>query len=603
MSLLSDLDEIPDEPGVYLIKDKEEKVIYVGKAKSLKKRVKQHFQATALPKEDKLQELAQRVDWIITRNESEALILEKKLVRQLSPKLNSMLKDDKSHLLIRITMEDDYPQLRFARETDPRNRKSVYFGPFTNNTMLRQTAKLVLRLFPICDCGKKMARLGRKGSTASCMREKLRRCLSPYKNNISQEEYMKTVKNVISFLKGNVADLMDNLEEEMWIASQKANFEKAVTLRDLTTAVRTILNIQEDLHSKQKNIDVLGFSEDEGNLALCKLEIRNHRVHNIQNYIYTIDDGNTLETTGEVLTLIYSEKIPKITLLVNENFSSRFKENIGLTFKLPKNKISKQMIHIAEKNARNELLKYQRDIQYQKDSENILEELKETFNLEEEPMVIHGFDISTLGGEHSVGSCVVFVDGKPQKSLYRRFKIRRTFDEPNDYAMMDEVISRKYKSETLKDDPLPDLLVIDGGKGQLNIARKVLKKLQLSIPIISIAKKKEEIFTESMNEPLLLEQNSTVLRLIQYIRDEAHRFALTYHKILRLRTKGQSDFEKIKGIGIRKAQILFTEYKTIETIAQLNVEEIMRKLSVNEMIAEKIIELAKRNFKKSYTND
>ena len=251
MSLFSDLEEIPTEPGVYLIKDKEEKVIYVGKAKNLRNRVKQHFQTTIDLKEDKLQELAHRVDWIITRNESEALILEKKLVKQLSPKLNSMLKDDKSHLLIRITMEEEYPQLLFARETDQRVSKSVYFGPFPKDTMVKQAAKLVVRLFPICNCGKTMERLAKRGSSARCMRERLGRCLSPYKNNISPEEYGKIVKNVISFLKGNVADLLDSIEEEMWSASQESNFEKAVNLRDLTKAVRSILNIHDDLHSKQ----------------------------------------------------------------------------------------------------------------------------------------------------------------------------------------------------------------------------------------------------------------------------------------------------------------------------------------------------------------
>ncbi|MHA2357175.1 MAG: GIY-YIG nuclease family protein, partial [Candidatus Heimdallarchaeaceae archaeon] len=195
MSLLVDLEEIPTEPGVYLIKDKNDIVVYVGKAKNLKNRVRQHFQPSSHRKEERIQEAAHRVDWVITRNESEALILEKKFVRELSPKFNSMLKDDKSNLLLRLSMEKSYPQLLFARETDARIKKSVYFGPFPNNTMLRQTAKLVLRLFPICNCGRNFEKIKQKGTAIRCMRERLGRCLAPWKNDVSEEEYGKTVKN------------------------------------------------------------------------------------------------------------------------------------------------------------------------------------------------------------------------------------------------------------------------------------------------------------------------------------------------------------------------------------------------------------------------
>ena len=603
MSLFSDLEEIPTEPGVYLIKDKEEKVIYVGKAKNLRNRVKQHFQTTTDLKEDKLQELAHRVDWIITRNESEALILEKKLIKQLSPKLNSMLKDDKSHLLIRITMEEEYPQLLFARETDQRVSKSVYFGPFPKDTMVKQTAKLVVRLFPICNCGKTMERLAKKGSSARCMRERLGRCLSPCKNNISPEDYGKIVKNVISFLKGNVADLLDSIGEEMWLASQESNFEKAANLRDLTQAVLTILNIQDDLHSKQKNIDVLAFNEYEEDLALSKLEMRNHRIHNITNYLYSREEDHPLGTTGEVITFIYGEEKPKYSILVGSEFTERFLETKDFNIRTFKTTVAKQLIEIAEKNARNELQKFKRDIQYQKDFEKILDEMKNDFQLTKIPIIIHGFDISTLKGEHSVGSCVVFENGVPQKKLYRRFRIRKTYTEPNDYAMMEEVIGRRYSSETLKSDPKPDLLIIDGGKGQLNIAIKVLKKLKISVPIISIAKKNEEIFVEWSDGSIEFEQNSPVLKLVQNVRDEAHRFAINYHKILRLRSIQDSIFEKIKGIGKTKVQKLMLVYGTIEEIAKAEVEDLKKLLSVNEEIVSQILSLAQKSLHKSPYED
>jgi excinuclease ABC subunit C len=598
MSLFTDLEEIPTEAGVYLIKDKDEKVIYVGKAKNLRNRVRQHFQSADYPKEEKLQELANRVEWIITRNESEALILEKKLIRQLMPKLNSMLKDDKSHLLIRITLEEEYPQLLIARETDSRNKKSIYFGPFPNNTMLRQTAKLVLRLFPICNCGKKMERFAKKGTSVRCMRERLGRCLSPYKNNVTPNEYNKTVKNVISFLKGDVADLLDNLDKEMWEASEQSNFEIAANLRDLSQAVRAILNFQEDLHSTRKNVDVIAYVEEEGNVAFCKLEIRNHRVQNIGNLLYPKEEVK-LTNLGEVLAYIYGTDSNKYGLLVDESFENRFQVNLKMRLYTPRSKTDSELIKIAERNAKNEMFKFLREIQYQHDSDSILEEMQEILQLPNPPQIIHGYDISTLKGQHSVGSCVVFEDGNPNKQLYRRFRIRKSYSDPDDYAMMREVMTRRYTSDVLKTDPKPDLIIVDGGKGQLNIALEVLNKLELNIPAISIAKKNEEIFVDWLDNPIIFEQNSLILRLIQYVRDEAHRFAISYHKALRRKTVKDTIFEKIKGIGKAKVQILLHEYKKIDDIAEANITDIQKLLSINEDIAAQVVEAAKNHRKQA----
>jgi len=600
MSLLVDLEEIPNEPGVYLIKDKNDIVVYVGKAKNLKNRVKQHFQPSSHQKEERIQESAHRVNWVITRNESEALILEKKLVRELSPKFNSMLKDDKSNLLLRLSLEENYPQLLFARETDTRVKKSVYFGPFPYNTMLRQTAKLVLRLFPICNCGRDFEKIKQKGTSVRCMRERLGRCLAPWKNDISPEEYGKTVKNVISFLNGDVASLLDNLDEEMWEASNQSNFEKAVTIRDLTTAVRTILNMQEDLHSKRKDVDILSYTEEDNHLAFCKMEIRNYRVYNIKTFIVSDEEKDLLTTSGKVLTFIYGKDKPKQIIWVEKKFTDRFVNDSEKLVRFSRGESSKQLVTVAEKNARNDLMKFLREMQYYQETENVLEKMEDSLNLPIIPNIIHGFDISTLKGQYSVGSCVVFVDGEPKKSLYRRFRIRKTYTEPDDYAMMEEVISRKYLSKMLKDDPLPDLLVIDGGRGQLNIALAVLEKLQLSIPAISIAKKNEEIFVNWFEDPLTFDQSSPVLRLIQHIRDEAHRFAISYHRTLRRITVKETIFERIKGIGKAKVQILFHEFKNLNRIADADIEDIQKLLSVNEEIARQVIDVAKQSLTKNY---
>ncbi len=601
MSLLSDLESLPLEPGVYLIKDKDEKIVYVGKAKNIRNRVKQHFQTTYDQKEEKLQELASRVDWVITRNESEALILEKKLVKQLSPKLNSQLKDDKSHLLIRISMEDEYPQFYITRETDSRIPKSVYFGPFTNDTMLRQTAKLVLKLFPICDCGKCKEQTRKSKAPLRCMRERLGRCLAPCVNDVSPEEYGKTVRNVIAFLKGDVADLLDNLEGEMWVASEGSNFEKAANLRDLIHAVYAILNMQKDLHSKKRNVDLLAYREESNILSLCKIEIREYRIHNIKTFIY--DEKEEMVNLGEALTYVYGLDKPRHKIQASDNFISRFNNDINLPVLSIRGDTAKQLNNVTEKNASKELQKYVRELKHYEDAETVLEEMKNILRLDEMPEIIHGFDISTLKGQHSVGSCVVFADGKPKKDLYRRFRIRKKYSDPNDYEMMKEVISRRYKSETLKKDPLPNLLIVDGGKGQLNVAVKVLKGLQLKIPVVSIAKKKEEIFVENQDEPTILEQRSAVLRLIQYVRDESHRFAINYHKKLRDKSVKRTIFDDIKGIGKSKVQTLFHEYKNIQEIADSDINKMKKILAVNEEIATKVIDLAKKSLHTNYIRE
>ncbi|MHA1693327.1 MAG: UvrB/UvrC motif-containing protein, partial [Candidatus Heimdallarchaeaceae archaeon] len=426
-----------------------------------------------------------------------------------------------------------------------------------------------------------------------CMREKLGRCLAPCVNDVSPEEYGKTVKNVISFLKGDVANLLDNLEREMWMASEGSNFEKAANLRDLIQAVYGILNIQKDLQSKKRNVDLLAFREEENIISLCKVEIREYRVHNIKTFIY--DEKEKMVNLGEVLTYIYGLEKLRYKIQASDNFISRFKNDVGLPILGIRGDTAKQLHNVTEKNAYKELQKYMRDLKHHEDSETVLEDMKNILNLNEIPEIIHGFDISTLKGKHSVGSCVVFANGKPKKDLYRRFRIRKEYSDPNDYEMMKEVISRRYKSETLIKDPLPNILIIDGGKGQLSVAVKVLKVLQLNIPAISIAKKNEEIFVEHQNEPIILEQKSAVLRLIQYVRDESHRFAINYHKKLREKSVKRTIFDDIKGIGKSKVQALFHEYKNLQDIANSDVEKMRKVLAVNEEIATKVIDLAKKS--------
>ncbi|MCK4895941.1 MAG: hypothetical protein KAS47_03980, partial [Candidatus Heimdallarchaeota archaeon] len=317
------------------------------------------------------------------------------------------------------------------------------------------------------------------------------------------------------------------------------------------------------------------------------------RIHNIKTFIY--DEKEEMVNLGEVLTYIYGLEKPSHKIQASDNFISRFKNDITLPILSVRGDTAKQLNNVTEKNASKELHKFIRELKYHEDAETVLDKIQSILSLDEVPKIIHGFDISTLKGQHSVGSCVVFVNGKPKKDLYRRFRIRKKYSDSNDYEMMKEVISRRYKSESLKKDPLPNLLIIDGGKGQLNVAVKVLKGLHLNIPAISIAKKNEEIFVENQDEPIILKQTSAVIRLIQYVRDESHRFAINYHKKLRDKSVKRTIFDDIKGIGKSKVQALFHKYKTIQAIANSDINEMKKVLAVNEEIATKVIDLAKKS--------
>lgn len=599
MSLFSDLESIPDVPGIYLMKDENETVIYVGKAKSLKQRAKQHFAITEDSKELQLQTLTKRVDWFVTRTEAEAILLEKRMIQQLSPKLNVKLKDDKSSLLIRVTMEERYPQLLIVRDTDSKMKKSLYFGPYPSATALRKTVKLVLRLFPICNCGKNVERMRERKTTVRCMRARIGRCLAPCMNDISVGQYKKHVRNAISFLQGDVADLFDSLEKEMWEAAEEENFEKASEVRNLIATIQSSLFFQKDTRSEVCDVDILAFEEDENIIVFCKLEFRSHRINHLQIYTHTKEELSPT-TMREIFSLIYGIERPKTKLLLSKNMVEQFVNDEKIDFSAPTDEKSEDLVEIARKNAKTELLKYMRDEKYKEDSVKTLMEMQELLRLPKKPEIIHGIDVSTLMGRLSVGSCVTFVNGIPEKKFYRRFRIKHPHSKSNDYAMMKEVITRKYRSPQLESDPAPDLIVIDGGKGQLNVARKVMEDYDLPFPVVSIAKKHEEIFVEWANDPIILPKTSSMLKLIQKVRDESHRFAISYHRYLRKTTMQESIFESIKGIGKQKTRILFTNYKNVVEIAEAKIEDVAKILGTNERIAEKVVELAKKLKKTDY---
>ncbi|MHA1204871.1 MAG: excinuclease ABC subunit UvrC [Candidatus Heimdallarchaeaceae archaeon] len=594
MNIVSDIERLPTGPGVYLIKDSEGNVIYIGKAKNLKDRVKQHFSETSseIKKERAIQEQAYNIDFLETRTETEAILLERRLIKDIKPKLNVRSKDDKSSLLIRISKEEPFPQLYVVRETDPHVEGSIYFGPYGYDRKLRDTVKLVLKLFPIANCGEKLYKYREKKSVNRCMRKRIGQCIACDKS-VSPEKYNQIVENVINFLEGNVGALLDSLEKEMWEEGKKENFERAAVLRDLINSVRKIVSIQKENNFNVDDIVVIATREEQEVLSFCKIEIKNKRINRI------ISDSIVLETKSEnftlsnLLSLIGTNPSEIDHLVVDEVFIKKIQNDLKVKLITPDSKILKDVFTIAKRNAFNELARYFSSKTREKNIKKVLEDMKVILKLPKLPIIIHGYDISTLGGKHSTGSCVVFKNGKPEKRYYKQFKIRQEYSDPNDYAMMREVLRRHYSNYNDFDEPQPDLILLDGGKGQLNVAVKVLKELKLDLPLVSIAKKEEELFVPWDTNPVVLPRESEVLKLLQQIRDEAHRFAIQYSKQLRTRKLGRSTFEKIKGIGPKKAVLLNTYFDNLQDIGSASVAEIMKLIKVDEQTAVQVLNLAK----------
>ncbi|MHA1686231.1 MAG: excinuclease ABC subunit UvrC [Candidatus Heimdallarchaeaceae archaeon] len=533
MALIDDLQELPEAPGVYIIKNANGIAIYVGKAKNLKNRVKAHFVPTLETKELQIQTHAASVEWILTRDENESILLERKLIKDLKPKYNVKLKDDKSGLLIRITLSEKYPRLLMQRETDPKNEKDVYIGPFPLDSLLRKTVKIALKLFPICNYKKPLNKTKLTQIKHHCIRYRLKRCLAPCETQIESTEYLKTVKKLIMFLEGQVGDLIKNLEEEMWEAAQHHKYERAAELRDQIKTIQELVNVHSSLNIDVEDMDVVDFVVSEGILVLGLVQVRNKRIKKISTEIL---NEFAFKSWNDIIMYLFKMKKNARKVLVTEEFFHYISSPPPSNIIRKSLEAHEMLLNIAKRNAKAALQSYLRTTKATVDYEKTLEQMQEILKLPKIPHIINGFDISTLKGLNSTGSCVVFIDGVPVKKFYRKFRIRQKFDEPNDYAMMKELISRRFKSIKLEEDPYPDLIIVDGGKGQLSIAEQVLNELKLKIPVVSIAKQNEEIYIQNEKEPIVLEEQSQVLRLIQHVRDEAHRFAITYHKQLRKRT-------------------------------------------------------------------
>ena len=527
MKWKDDLDKVPEKSGVYIFYNDKGEVIYVGKATSLKDRLNSYInpENVEFPKDAILRKKINLFDYIVTSSPEEALLLESNLIKKYKPKFNVRLKDDKSYPYLKIIM-DEFPYIQITRKLKKDN--SLYFGPFVDVKSLRKVVSLGRRIFKIRRCEKKLP-------NKKCIYYDLGECSAPCIKKISKENYLKSINDFILLIKNNYKKLRESLLKDMQKNVNNLNFERAAILRDTIKSIDRVFYNQRVITTQDKSFDVVYlYKENEFNLIEF-MEIRNGRLVFEKSY-ELIGEGSESEILSSFISEYYSKKVDiQNTIFVNYKLNNndeiltflkeKFKKNLKI--KIPKSGFEKDILKLAEENAKEHFQK----IYYYREIETI-KEIKELLNLKKVPDYIEGYDISNISGKYAVGSLVVFYKGKEKKEYYRKFKIKLTH-KPDDYAMLKEVFLRRFLHKNDKDFPWePDLVLIDGGKGQLNIALKVKKELNIPYKFISLAKEFETLFYEDFKDEIVLPKDSKILQLFQRIRDEAHRFAKAYYKKL-----------------------------------------------------------------------
>jgi excinuclease ABC subunit C len=572
----NDADDLPLVPGVYLMKDSADHILYVGKAKSLKKRVKSYFRNDLDPKTRVLMGHFHHLEYIITDTEKEALILESNLIKKYMPRYNIRLKDDKRYPYIKVTNEK-FPRVLITRRV--LDDGSYYYGPFPEATALRKLVKFLKSLFKVRDC---------KRMDGPCLNYQIDLCNAPCNGKISEDKYKKLVDNVSLFFEGKYDEIIDTLKSEMNEAASNHEYEKAAVLRDQLLSVEDVLEKQKMEFTRSLDQDVVASASDKELACVVVFSVREGKIIGKDDFLMSGAENTSQEKiisaflkqyyTGprHVPSKIIIPKDVEDKKLVEEWLSEKREAPVSIEF--PLEGVEYRLVRMVSKNA-SIILNHQKEVK------GALLDLKKYLGIPKIPKRIEAFDISNISGKMAVGSMVVFENGTPKKNYYRRYKIQT--EGPDDYAMMREMLERRYKS--LSDDKghIPDLILVDGGKGQLNVATDVLKKLSVDeIPVIGLAKEFEHIFIPQTSSPLILPKNSEALMLLQRIRDEAHRFAVTYHKKLRSKELERSILDNIPGVGNkRKIKLLnyFGDVSKIET-ASVNdlamVDGISRKLAV-----------------------
>ena len=572
-------ENLPKKPGVYIMRDANDEIIYIGKAKNLINRVRSYFREKLdRPKTQILMSHFDSLEYIVTNSEKEALILEATLIKKHRPRYNVQLKDDKRYPYVKITNEK-YPRLIITRNI---TKNGIYYGPFTDVTSVKKTVKFLKSLFKIRTC---------RNMDGPCLNSQIDLCYAPCSGEISKEEYDEIINKIDLLFQGKYSVIVKNLKKEMAEAAENEQFEKAAVLRDQITSIEEIMEKQfVDLVDDDLDQDVIAIAPNDNEVVVIIMPIRNGKIVGRDDFLMS---GSQYESNSEILFAFiqqyygFNRHIPKQILLnepiddteLLEEWLSDLRGN-KVYIKVPMKGVKLRLVNMAQKNA--EIIKHQK-----KAMENSLIELKKYLKLDKLPRIIEGYDISNISGKFAVGSKVSFKDAKPNKKKYKRFKIETP--GPNDFAMMKELLTRRLKM--IDTDEEPDLIVIDGGKGQLGMACEVLDELNLAhIPIIGLAKEFEEIYIPNSKRPIIIPKNNKALHLLQQVRDESHRFAITYHRKLRSDNISESSLDDIPGIGKKRKINILKEFGTIDNVKNASVEELAKIKGMNEKVATNVYE-------------
>ena len=634
------LNSLPHKPGIYLMKDAQGTILYVGKAISLYNRVRSYFQESSDlgPKNRSMVAKVDDIEFLVVKNEVEALVLESNYIKQYRPKYNVLLRDDKNYPYIKVSLTEDFPRVYRVRSFQHDGNR--YFGPYTNSGAVDSTLDLLNKLFAFRTCrydasnwapprdGEPPAGWKQKLLPRPCTQYYIHRCIAPCVAYATREEYDAVIQQVILFLEGKHDEVVKNLQEQMQEAAENLNFEEAARIRDRIKAVERILEKQRIIHTEgQDDQDVIALASGEDETCAQVFFFRSGKLVGREFFML---QGTRDSSLGEVMSSFlqqFYESSPHVPaeIIVEAEPDDRaviqnwLKEKRGgaVTITTPKRGEKLHLVEMVKQNAQ-EVLEQQR-IKWLTDSQKTqlaLEELQEALNLAAPPQRIECYDISNTQGTNSVGAMVVFEAGRPKTSEYRRFKIK-TVEGPNDFASHQEMLRRRFRRqasndrgndgrneeemegkniEQIEETPLqhnwamPDLIIIDGGKGQLSAAMEVLQELHVDIPTVGLAKENEEIFIPGSPDPIILPRSSQGLYMIQRIRDEAHRFGITYHRKLRSERTFKSVLDEIPGIGPKRKQALMKHFGSIRAISAASIEDLSALNGMTHDAAEKVKE-------------
>src|SRR5690554_1845717 len=582
--------EIPDAPGAYMFRDRHGKVIYVGKAKSLRSRVSSYFARGLPPRTQAMVDAADTVEWIITDNEVEALMLEYSLLQRHRPRFNVRLVDDKSYPYLAITRSDEWPRARVMR--GKKKRGTEYFGPFAHAYAIRKTLDLLLRTFPIRTCSDGLFRR-QQAQGRPCLLYHIEKCSGPCIGAVDPDDYAAMVDGLAAFLRGDNEDIIRQLEGDMLEASERLEFEQAARYRDRLADIRRALERQEVVTDKPEDFDLINFYGDELETAFQVLTVRRGRVvGRLGTVVDRVEDLTDEELLGGIIRELYGDERPPRLVLVpvlpagSDVIEAWLSERRGGTVELrvPQRGAKRRLMETTGVNAQEAFARHRlKRHQDHNARAKALRSLQEVLDLPEPPLRIEAYDVSTLQGTNTVASMVVLEDGVPRRSEYRRFKIR-TVQGQDDFASMEETIRRRFRNylaerkkgltEHSKFAYPPSLIVIDGGAGQLGRAVKVLDELGLDIPVIGLAKKMEEVYLPDEPDPIVIPRDAEALYLLQRVRDEAHRFAVSYHRTLRSKSMIDSILDEVPGIGPTRKKALIKRFGSLKQMRNAAKEDL-----------------------------